>query len=151
MHKIMSHDPDRLIGDCLECGKQSPIRMVKSKGRKPYPKCKVRIAEEKARDHVKNYDPEIQRWKQVRYVFNITKEQWEALFLSQGNKCAICLSDSPTGRGWHIDHDHECCPGRKSCGKCIRGILCSNCNTAIGLLKDDEVRISNALEYIRKG
>lgn len=31
-----------------------------------------------------------------------------------------------------IDHDHRCCPGDVSCGKCVRGIVCSRCNTGIG-------------------
>ena len=35
------------------------------------------------------------------------------------------------GQGPQIDHDHRCCPGSESCGKCIRGILCSSCNTGL--------------------
>src|SRR4029077_2130187 len=31
-----------------------------------------------------------------------------------------------------VDHDHNCCPGAHSCGKCIRGILCGTCNSALG-------------------
>lgn len=32
----------------------------------------------------------------------------------------------------HIDHDHACCPGNESCGKCIRGVLCGSCNVILG-------------------
>lgn len=35
-----------------------------------------------------------------------------------------------------IDHDHACCPGDKSCGNCIRGVLCWRCNRAEGMLRN---------------
>lgn len=53
-----------------------------------------------------------------------------------------------------IDHDHSCCPagkfpGRKvSCGECVRGLLCSTCNTALGLLGEDPSRIAGLLNYL---
>lgn len=53
-----------------------------------------------------------------------------------------------------IDHDHSCCPpgalgGRKvSCGKCVRGLLCSTCNTALGLLQESPERIRGLLSYL---
>ena len=51
--------------------------------------------------------------------------------------CECILTDdlSPTGRT--IDHDHNCCPYTTSCGKCVRGVICSNCNKAEGLVPDD--------------
>jgi hypothetical protein len=49
-----------------------------------------------------------------------------------------------------IDHDHACCPGAKSCGKCVRGVLCPRCNRALGMLDDDPIRIEKAAEYLRK-
>jgi hypothetical protein len=47
-----------------------------------------------------------------------------------------------------VDHDHRCCPGVTSCGSCIRGLLCVNCNQAIGKLKDDPKVIHSALRYL---
>ena len=72
----------------------------------------------------------------IRY--KITPEQFEVIFESQGRKCAVCASDSPNARingSWSVDHDHSCCRGEKTCGKCIRGILCSGCNIRIGVLE----------------
>lgn len=36
-----------------------------------------------------------------------------------------------------IDHDHACCPGRYSCGSCVRGLLRDDCNVGIARLGDD--------------
>lgn len=48
-----------------------------------------------------------------------------------------------------IDHDHACCPGRFSCGECVRGVLCSPCNRILGYAKDDPeilLRLAGYLE-----
>jgi hypothetical protein len=85
------------------------------------------------------YDP--RRFKR----HNITKEIYESLLNQHAGKCWICkISDAS-----HIDHDHSCCSGGWSCGKCVRGVLCSNCNTAIGLLKDSQHLLEEAKKYLR--
>jgi len=83
-------------------------------------------------------------------VYNLTPEQWETLFQSQDRCCLICKRGEDIVDRWCVDHNHLCCPGRISCGKCVRGILCLPCNRAIGLLGDDVQRVSNAVEYLKK-
>lgn len=49
---------------------------------------------------------------------------------------------------YFIDHNHSCCPGDKSCGDCIRGLLCGNCNVALGHAGDDPVLLSRMADYL---
>lgn len=61
----------------------------------------------------------------LRKKYGITIEQYNAIFASQGSKCAICGHNAPKNkRGWHLDHCHD--TGR------VRGILCHVCNTKLG-------------------
>jgi hypothetical protein len=46
-----------------------------------------------------------------------------------------------------LDHDHACCSGDRSCGKCARGLLCSRCNFVLGWVEKDLTRL-NLLEKI---
>jgi len=67
--------------------------------------------------------------------YGITIEQYEALRIFQHHRCASCgRPESDFKRALHVDHDHKCCPyvrGRtlKACGRCVRGLLCTSCNT----------------------
>jgi hypothetical protein len=70
----------------------------------------------------------------MQWKYDLTQADWDALFASQGGRCAICRSDDP-GYRWATDHDHACCPGQKTCGECVRAILCYPCNTAVGIIE----------------
>ena len=56
--------------------------------------------------------------------------------------CGICGTDDPQGRhgNFHIDHDHET-------GE-IRGVLCHNCNLALGHFQDDPEVLRAAIRYL---
>lgn len=50
-----------------------------------------------------------------------------------------------------VDHDHGCCPAdAHSCGSCVRGLICFNCNSAIGHLKDSPEAARSAATYLEK-
>ncbi|MGV9761664.1 endonuclease domain-containing protein [Streptomyces tricolor] len=62
--------------------------------------------------------------------FGVQPAFFVALFEVQGGVCAVCRTDTPGHYDWHVDHDHSCCPmGGRSCGRCIRGLVCAACNT----------------------
>ena len=53
------------------------------------------------------------------------------------------------GKPTHIDHDHACCPKKAmSCGKCVRGVLCRDCNIMLGVAKDNKKTLTNAVKYL---
>jgi hypothetical protein len=66
----------------------------------------------------------------------------------QGGVCAICGLPCKSGKRLSIDHDHSCCPGKGSCGKCVRGLLCMNCNNGLGHFKDDPELLGTAIAYL---
>jgi hypothetical protein len=82
--------------------------------------------------------------------YGLTAEAFNEMNDSQGGVCTICREPETKHHSLvlQIDHDRSCCPRDGSCGKCVRGLLCSNCNTALGLLGDDPERIRAAAEYL---
>jgi len=82
--------------------------------------------------------------RRKRYIvrYNFTLEQRDDLLAKQDNKCALCRTAEPGKRGWMVDHDHET-------GK-VRGILCSPCNTGLGLFGDDPALMREAADYVEK-
>ena len=83
-------------------------------------------------------------------TFKITPAEYDEMLKSQGGTCAICYQDDPSGRRLAVDHDRSCCPGKKSCGKCVRALLCGNCNRGIGMFQDDPKVAQAAVDYLLK-
>lgn len=85
--------------------------------------------------------------------FGITPEQFDEMLDGQGGVCAICKEPpAPGGRPFHVDHDHDhdCCPSAvKTCGRCIRGVLCESCNFGLGQFKDSVDALLNAVQCLR--
>lgn len=108
-----------------------------------------RIREQQAGWRAENKDALKRRNFEKNY--GITWEQREAMLAAQNGCCAICKSESPGKQDWHMDHDHSCCPAKaRSCGACVRGLLCSACNVMLGCAKDSESTLSTAIEYLRR-
>jgi hypothetical protein len=90
------------------------------------------------------------RWR--RRVSNLSEADYQLMVAKQGGRCAICKrSDNPGRRTWYVDHDHACCSGAVSCGKCVRGLLCANCNAGLGMFKDSPEALIAALDYLKAG
>ena len=96
---------------------------------------------------------EVNRARSRLSRYGLTEEAIAAMLVAQGGRCAICGTDEPGGRNstWHVDHDHACCAGRVTCGgKCIRGLLCTRCNTGLGQFRDNPAILESALGYLNR-
>ena len=71
------------------------------------------------------------------------------LDFTMGKPCEIC-GTTAWGKDSHgsIDHDHTCCLGDRTCGKCIRGVLCQSCNRVLGVFAEDIDRFQKTIEYL---
>lgn len=94
-------------------------------------------------------DPEKNKNRKLKYYYNITFAEYNKMLQSQNYVCAICHGvNKTTGKDLFVDHDHACCPGGRSCGSCVRGLLCNDCNLSIGRMDDDPTRLVKAAQYI---
>ena len=78
----------------------------------------------------------------LKYRYGITEDQYLRALEECNGCCQICGEPERGGRRLSIDHCHE--------SKDNRGLLCQRCNTAVGMLTDDENLFENAITYIQK-
>ncbi len=93
------------------------------------------------------YDYKTDKNSKLKRAYGITFDEYEELLSKQDKKCAICGIDNNgkyrnKPRAFAVDHCH-------TTGK-IRGLLCSDCNTGIGLLKDNINFLQSAIKYLNK-
>lgn len=93
---------------------------------------------------------ENQRRSRLKSAYGLTVELFEEMLASQGGGCAVCGDLPEPGKSLHVDHDHSCCSGERSCGKCVRGLLCSNCNLLLGLASDSPSLLRSAITYLSR-
>ena len=161
---------------CSKCGESWPLSGYHNDKSKPdglHPQCKEC---HKARNHAYRTDP-IRRayliersrlWRKahpeesragvrnstLKWKYGISTVQYEEMLAAQGGACAIC-GGTETGVSWsthlHVDHDHACCPGNVTCGRCVRGILCQPCNTSLGKMQESPEPLRRAAAYLEGG
>ncbi len=84
--------------------------------------------------------------------FNIPRGWYDVMLAKQGGKCGIDFcsrraEDTPKGV-LYVDHDRACCPGDSSCGKCVRGLICTYCNSALGFINDSRGHLIALINYL---
>lgn len=110
------------------------------------PEQKIEKKSQVGKNWRKNY-PERAKNADLKKLFGISIETYNALLDVQNGRCAIChQKETDTLRGkvksLAVDHDHNT-------GK-IRGLLCSSCNKAIGFLRDNPEIALRAATYLEE-
>lgn len=74
--------------------------------------------------------------------FGLTANDHFLMWVKQDGRCAICFhSEEDIGKRFSIDHCHR--------SNVVRGLLCNDCNLALGLFDDDMIKVKNALAYLK--
>lgn len=133
----------RTLKLCRDCGETKPLdefHKGTGSGRrqnrcKP---CAVRRAYQWGRDNNDKF-----RRNQLRYAlkkkYGLTPERVDALMDAQQGRCAICR-DELLSSNTAIDHCHV--------NGNVRGLLCRQCNTGLGMFRDDPKRLRAAIRYL---
>jgi hypothetical protein len=102
--------------------------------------CKTCISEKRK----KEYCSEKTRSHNLKSKYKINLEIYEEMLIAQNYRCAICNTTDPGDyhQNFCVDHDHNT-------GK-IRGLLCHNCNSALGNFHDNISTLTNAILYLQR-
>ena len=116
--------------------KNKEVILVKQKlARKEHPE-KFRETKRKHREKHPNF------WRGISLRRSgWTIETYSFAFSEQKGLCGICGQPGKNGK-LHSDHDHLT--------NTPRGLLCINCNTALGGFKDNADNLRKAMEYLEK-
>ena len=77
---------------------------------------------------------------------SITEEEFRLMNEIQKGECLICKKDNKNNKDYKkrmlfIDHDHKT-------GK-VRGLLCTKCNSGIGMFEDNIKLLEEAIKYLK--
>ncbi|MEV5876006.1 endonuclease VII domain-containing protein [Streptomyces sp. NPDC052101] len=150
--------PDGLQAYCRECsaeyyrerqearGKKVRENVSVPQGHKRCPQCGVvkphsewernRATSDGWASYCRACRAERNRASYFKRKYGLTEIERDALIASQRGLCAICLAAPAV----HVDHCHN--TGR------VRGVLCFNCNSGLGLLRDDPEVVRRAAAYL---
>jgi hypothetical protein len=132
---------------CTKCGETKPlsefyIDRAKPDGKRNF--CST-CDKEKSKNYREKFPEKSKdqvRSSKLKIKYNIDLLKFKSMVQDQENKCAICKKEFWDPRYTCVDHCH-------TTGK-VREILCGPCNTGLGLFKESEETILNALKYLKK-
>jgi hypothetical protein len=152
MRKSNTVGDKRQCSICKELKDFSEFEFMRSLNRYR-PRCKVCELKYRAeyrnrtREHINEYGrshnykyKDVVRESKYKSKFGITLKDYNDILASQGGVCATC-GKPPNRKALSVDHDHRT-------GK-VRGLLCQDCNFALGHVKDNPTILERLIDYLR--
>ena len=137
---------------CLQCKETKSLDLFRRRLKRPGKNYESYCKSCEATNNKKWYRANLQQQKHRDYVrnckkFGLTSEEYEKMFSEQRGLCAICEHPEVRTRSGRIkrlaiDHCHK--------GGGVRALLCCDCNTAVGLLKEDPNNALAVAAYLKK-
>lgn len=130
---------------CTECGLEAhteeDLDLFIAAPRSAYGKAnKCKECRKKTRN---DYNYEKHREYLFKKKYDITLEDYDTMLKEQDGRCAICDTTNPGTKGvFYVDHNHDT-------GE-VRGLLCNNCNSALGKFGDSIKTLKSAIEYLEE-
>jgi len=140
---------DGLFARCKACAKKASrawalanpeaTRAAQKRSQKKHRK--KRCAEATAYYHLHRAEKAAYKKRRNITKHGISEAAFHTMVEAQGGKCAICAQPPKRGR-LHIDHNHQT--------GAVRGLLCSPCNTGLGLFAENPQNLNSAISYLQK-
>ena len=148
---------DGLHPYCKNCRSQENKRYIEEN---PVAREKRRVRSKKWKEeNPERYKELISKWKidnkeqkalldkksQLWSHYRLTIDDYLNIFDRQKGMCAICKNR----KRLYVDHDHSCCAGSLTCGRCVRGLICQKCNMMMHYIDECPDLFESAFKYAK--
>lgn len=123
IHKLSDINLEDKTATCANCGPNIPIKVTGDK------KACLIAVRERGRKTTRNY-------ARGTSFYGHGLSMNDAARIRENAECWICQSTTKLV----VDHCHST--------SVIRGVLCNNCNSALGMFKDDPERLARGIAYL---
>ena len=128
---------------CTKCGVEKPLsEFYKRKNTKDLVDswCKPCCRQSSKALHFKNRSDRLNKMRTRKY--GILPKEFEQKIIDQKGACDICKIPFDPNKTPFVDHNHNT--------NAVRGLLCLNCNTGLGVFKESFDILKSAQDYLQK-